>query len=762
MIIDIFCSVDGNRDRWALCWRIARDLVQREKTVRLWIDDEHARRSISVYEVGYFPMYAENSAQWYGDTSATRGSLDRRSKVQVRPWPSEGKWLSNRRPPDVVIEAFGCGLPDAVAEEINRFPKPPLCIALQSFSSATHTYPKKSASRSGLLALPGVSVHVLNAGLWDDGLPGNSDIEAGVFDVAEWRTAFAEGWLRRPLGVGERLISMCAPTNPQALQDLYAILEQDSVPSVVLRPRCDPVDGRDWAFGIEHGPNVRSIDVGPLSQDNFDDLLKGCDVNFVCGEDAIARAWKSGRPWIWQELFSARTSGGDESGNLLRKLKAPATLLNIHAWWNGRPHEKPEVHDLFDRSLWPDVHLLGVSRDLVSNLLTLFLPLVEEPAAKRKRILPAERTSQEGGREHLPARAGYAIRDEVIESKILTVGVGSSVDYFHNAVLRKCELRVVRTTRQSMNFAATFEECDIRPKSPMKNKQMRDNIFLRCNFRGHYIGCDFGSWLEGSKGRAEDCDFSGCRLHLTRFFNSELSRLKLPGWPHVYLIGDSNGTWGTEWEKASAMLPLRLASLHKLGTSRKETVLAIHLPDFEIDAEAVWPLIQDMKFAWFPGKSDKPRAAEQVVAKLAEQNEAHKLQNQKNIERVAIWNLLQRSWLCSVRKQLDGSLELLFDTSFFTAKVPDAPAEVLVRLKEGSASLRGSEGATDVLGGSEVVEKFMLMGVGQEGHDVVLKPHRKERGQFKLSYASYEVFGSEGQPIRIDDLRRVAKAFWTA
>ena len=119
--------------------------------------------------------------------------------------------------------------------------------------------------------------------------------------------------------------------------------------------------------------------------------------------------------------------------------------------------------------------------------------------------------------------------------------------------------------RQSMNFAATFEECDIRPKSPLKNKQMRDNIFLRCNFRGHYIGCDFGSWLEGSKGRAEDCDFSGCRLHLTRFFNSELSRLKLPGWPHVYLIGDSNGTWVTEWEKASAMLPLRLASLHKLG-----------------------------------------------------------------------------------------------------------------------------------------------------------------------------------------------------
>jgi len=117
--------------------------------------------------------------------------------------------------------------------------------------------------------------------------------------------------------------------------------------------------------------------------------------------------------------------------------------------------------------------------------------------------------------------------------------------------------------------------------------------------------------------------------------------------------------------------------------------------------------------------------------------------------------------LCGVRKQLDGSPELLFDTSFFKAKVPDAPAEVFVRLKDGSAIRRGSEGTTDVLGGGEVVEKFMLMGVGREGNDVVLKPHRKERGQFKLSYASYEVFGSDGQPICIDDLHQIAKAFWT-
>jgi hypothetical protein len=762
MIFDIFCSVDGNRDRWALCWRLARDLVQREHTVRLWIDDEHARRYIAVYEVGYFPMYAEDSAQWYGDTSADRGSLDRRGKVQVRPWPAAGKWLLKRRTPDVIVEAFECGLPETVVTEIGRLPKPPICVALKSFSTATQSYPKKSNAPAGLSKLQAMPVHALNAGLTKDGVLWCSGSESGVFDVAKWRTAFVEGWLRRPLGPGERLISMCASTNPQALRDFYALLEQDSVPSVILSPECDPVNARDWAFGIEPGPRIRSLGVGPLSQDAFDDLLKGCDVNFVCGEDAVTRAWASGRPWIWQELSSARSKGADESGDLLHMLDAPARLLNLHAWWNGRPHTMPKVGDFFDQSLWPDV--LGLKRqdDLVAGLLAMLSPLVDDDlATKKKRAVRTAITSKEG-RELLPPGAGYRIRGEEIEGKTLTIGMGTYVDFLHETLLRNCELRIIKTTRQSLNFKATFDGCDIRPKTTLKHKQMRDNVFLHCNFRGHYVGCQFGSHLEKGPGRAEDCDFLACKLHLTAFFDCELSRLKLPGWPHIYLVRDSCGSWAEEWAKASISLPPPLALIHELESRREESILAVHLPDFELDPEEVWPLIQDMRSVWFPGRSDKPRASVEVASLLAKRNAAVKLQNKQDIERVSVWNLLHRSWLSRIQRQPDGSLELLFDTSFFKAKVPDAPEKVLVRLKEGAAIHRHADEASEVREAGEIIEKFMLMGLGREGDDIILKPHRKERGQIKLSYASYEVFDGHGTPLESDELSRVARNYWMA
>lgn len=761
MIFDIFCAVDGNRDRWALCWRLGRELVQREHTVRLWIDDEHARRSIAVSEVGDFPMYAENSARWYGETDPARGALDRRSKVQVKPWPAAGKWLLKRRPPDVIVEAFGCGLPETVAAEIARLPKPPTCVALNSFSAATRTYSKKSGVRTGLDSLAGIRAHGLDAGPAKDGVLWGPDGEQGVFDVARWRAAFAEGWLRRPLVAGERLISMCASTSPQALRDLHALLAQDSVPSVILRPRCDPIDWRDWAFGVEPGPKVTQCDVGPLSQDLFDDLLKGCDLNVVCGEDAITRARKSGRPWIWQELSGGGAKAPDESGDLLRRLDAPASLLNLHAWWNGRPHTMPVVNDLFDRRLCPDVHGRERQHDLVASLLGIVAPLVKEPEAKRKRMTSPSMTG-DGDRELLPPGAGYRIREEVIEGKILTIGLGSYVDTLHKTVLRNCELRIVKTTRQSLNFAATFDGCDIRPKTPLKNKQMRDTVFLRCNFKGHYIGCDFGSRSKKGESRVEDCDFSACRLHLTEFFDCELSRLTLPGWPHVYLISEPGGTWTADWERASASLPPRVASLHQLRSLREASILAIHLPDFDLDPEAVWPLIQDMEHAWFPGKDEKPRLPAKVVSSLGEENEAKKRELEADRERVYIWNVLHRSWLRSIQKQAGGALELLFDTSFFKAKVPDAPEEVRVRLKHGAAIHRSAADVSEFREAGELIEKFMLMGVGREGDDIVLKPHRKERGQIKLSYASYEVFGAQGAPLTRDELGRVAQSYWSA
>jgi hypothetical protein len=49
----------------------------------------------------------------------------------------------------------------------------------------------------------------------------------------------------------------------------------------------------------------------------------------------------------------------------------------------------------------------------------------------------------------------------------------------------------------------------------------------------------------------------------------------------------------------------------------------------------------------------------------------------------------------------------------------------------------------------------MLMGVAMEGDDVVLKAHRKERGQVVLSFDTCSLLSEDGSALSFDDLATV-------
>ena len=78
MLWDIFCNVIDNHGDIGVCWRLAAELGRRGEHIRLRVDDASA-------------------LEWMAPAGATR--------VQVLPWASEPG------PGDVVIEAFGCELP---------------------------------------------------------------------------------------------------------------------------------------------------------------------------------------------------------------------------------------------------------------------------------------------------------------------------------------------------------------------------------------------------------------------------------------------------------------------------------------------------------------------------------------------------------------------------------------------------------------------------------------------------------------------------
>ena len=89
---DIFCSVVDNYGDIGVTWRLARQLAaEHDLAVRLWVDDLRA----------FAPLCPEADAtaseQW-------------QQGVEVRQWPQV--WAAVEVA-DVVIEAFGCKLPEA-------------------------------------------------------------------------------------------------------------------------------------------------------------------------------------------------------------------------------------------------------------------------------------------------------------------------------------------------------------------------------------------------------------------------------------------------------------------------------------------------------------------------------------------------------------------------------------------------------------------------------------------------------------------------
>ena len=94
---DIFCRVVDNFGDIGVCWRLANHLAKLNQVVRLWIDDASALRWMA------FDMpHQIEILRWVGNTTP-----------QVP---------GNVAPGDVVIETFGCELPDSFVSQMQRIP----------------------------------------------------------------------------------------------------------------------------------------------------------------------------------------------------------------------------------------------------------------------------------------------------------------------------------------------------------------------------------------------------------------------------------------------------------------------------------------------------------------------------------------------------------------------------------------------------------------------------------------------------------------
>ena len=285
---DIFCRVVDNFGDAAVCWRLARQLTtEHQAAVRLWIDD-------------LAPLHALCHEVTQGVAQQTVGG------ITVCAWPPEWRAVLGA---DVVIEAFGCGLPDPYVAGMAQSCPRPVWIVLEYLSA------ERWVSRHHGLPSPhppsGIPRYFF--------FPGFERDTGGVLredDLAQRRAAFGSVarealWGRLGFAMPPEdasVISLfCYPDAP--LSALLASWEDGATSTIAAIPQ-GKTDAVVAAHFGEHGAvrtgqtlkrgNLEVRVVPFVEQAAYDELLWSCDCNFVRGEDSFVRAQWAALPLVWQ------------------------------------------------------------------------------------------------------------------------------------------------------------------------------------------------------------------------------------------------------------------------------------------------------------------------------------------------------------------------------------------------------------------------------------------------------------------------------
>jgi uncharacterized repeat protein (TIGR03837 family) len=352
---DIFCRVIDNFGDIGVCWRLASALAGRGQQVRLWVDDASA-------------------LAWMAPEGC--------AGVQVMHWQPDQAMGYEHLPGDVVIEAFGCELDQAWIAMKNRAP---------------HADPVWSEGIKALKKPVWINLEYLSAQAYAQRCHGLASpvLHGAAQGLEKWFyypgfTQGTGGLIREPFAVVSENEPELAQAKPLASVSLFCY-EPPALPQLLLQLAAQPqrvmllaMQGRSesackaaFQSQNEHFPNwnVReSLSIQEqayLSQMQYDALLRGCDLNFVRGEDSLVRALWAGRAFVWQIYPQDDGAHADKLQAFLDWLQAPPDLREFHWVWNGL---SPAALPAIDLARWTAcaqaarVRLLA-QPDLVSQLL---------------------------------------------------------------------------------------------------------------------------------------------------------------------------------------------------------------------------------------------------------------------------------------------------------------------------------------------------------------------------------------------------------
>jgi uncharacterized repeat protein (TIGR03837 family) len=332
--IDIFCNVIDNFGDVGVCWRLARQLAVQEKMrVCLWVNDLARLKVLRPF-------------------IDTAQSLQQSDGFSVRDWRVETDYASYETA-DLVIEAFGCKLPQLVLQAMAQQPMPPVWINLEYLSAedwveGCHqlSSPQSSPPLTKYFFFPGFTART-------GGLLKEVGLDARRYSVQhneDVRTVCLDA-LGISLAHSTTLVSLfCYPAAP--VDELFAAMQINGtvhcvVPQGVASEAVARFLQQPAVAGARATYGQLTVQVMPFLQpDAYDQLLWCCDLNFVRGEDSLVRAIWSGRPLVWQPYVQAEGAHIDKlEAFLARYVKGmPAPLASVveRCWqgWNGAKEQQ--------------------------------------------------------------------------------------------------------------------------------------------------------------------------------------------------------------------------------------------------------------------------------------------------------------------------------------------------------------------------------------------------------------------------------------
>jgi len=312
---DIFCDVIDNFGDAGVCWRLAKQLAIRTGwSVRLIID-----------QIGLID----------------RLHPDRQSRpenLMLVEWDAAAAAF---RIPDVVIEAFGCHLPDNYLASLRATQRKIAWVNLEYLSAekwieGCHQLmsPDPVSGKPKFFFFPGFSD--LSGGLIHE--PG---LESSLHPFRD--PEHGRQWLQSigiATGEHERLISLFAyPDSP--VRQLFRQFKHGSMPTHYLLAGGSSNDDLQKILTYAALEGVRASPLPFLPQDDFDRLLASCEINFVRGEDSFIRAQWIAKPFVWQTYRQGDGAHHIKLSAFLNhylsdcEKNVAGSIRDLHLAWNG-------------------------------------------------------------------------------------------------------------------------------------------------------------------------------------------------------------------------------------------------------------------------------------------------------------------------------------------------------------------------------------------------------------------------------------------